>query len=235
MKAPALTCPPERKKTEALISRQSPGLTFAFSRNDSNQYIVGTEEGKIHKCSCSYNEQYLETYYGHDGVVHKVIWSPHDPNVFLSASSDWTAKIWMNSDCEIQMKDGDNLDAAITLNHGSGNRVNDCAWHPLNPTVFVTLTDSDLRIFDLRQSCLDPIKIVKIIQDFPQKGQFAYPKLTICKFFPSEPCMSILIGDENGNVGVYELETFPSFDGGKRRKNLSLMQIIKQARESLAK
>lgn len=27
--------------------------------------MAGTEEGHIHKCSCSYNEQYLDTYKGH--------------------------------------------------------------------------------------------------------------------------------------------------------------------------
>lgn len=226
---------PRAQKTEALISRQSPGITFAFHRKDANQYIVGTEEGKIHRCSCSYNEQYLETYHGHSGVVHKVIWSPHNTDVFLSASSDWTAKVWLSSDADL-MKDSDHLEAAITLAHGSGNRVNDCAWHPLIPTVFVTLTDSDLRIFDLQQSCLDPIKIVKIIADFPQKGQIAYPKLTMCKFFPTDPCMSVLIGDENGNVTVYELEKFPTVvDVSKKKKNFTLEQIIKHARESLAK
>ena len=29
------------------------------------RYLAGTEEGHIHKCSCSYNEQYLENYHGH--------------------------------------------------------------------------------------------------------------------------------------------------------------------------
>ena len=30
-----------------------------------SRYLVCTEEGLIHKCSCSYNEQVLETYKGH--------------------------------------------------------------------------------------------------------------------------------------------------------------------------
>uniref|UniRef100_H0VQE0 Dynein axonemal intermediate chain 4 n=1 Tax=Cavia porcellus TaxID=10141 RepID=H0VQE0_CAVPO len=53
------------KKGEALISRQAPGMCFAFHPKDTNIYLTGTEEGHIHKCSCSYNEQYLETYRGH--------------------------------------------------------------------------------------------------------------------------------------------------------------------------
>uniref|UniRef100_A0A8C2V7A6 Uncharacterized protein n=1 Tax=Chinchilla lanigera TaxID=34839 RepID=A0A8C2V7A6_CHILA len=55
----------KEKKGEALISRQAPGMCFAFHPKDTNIYLAGTEEGHIHKCSCSYNEQYLETYRGH--------------------------------------------------------------------------------------------------------------------------------------------------------------------------
>nr|BAC27209.1 unnamed protein product [Mus musculus] len=55
----------KEKKGEALISRQAPGMCFAFHPKDTNIYLAGTEEGLIHKCSCSYNEQYLETYRGH--------------------------------------------------------------------------------------------------------------------------------------------------------------------------
>jgi len=230
------------QKTEAMISRQAPGLTFAFHSSDVNQYIVGTEEGKIHRCSCSYNEQYLETYGGHKGIVHKIVWSPHDENVFLSASSDWTAKVWLTDGTEMQNAPSDRKDSAITLVHGYGNNVNDAAWHPLEPTIFVTLTDKDLRVFDLQQSCLDPIKIVSIQREFAQKmpntsdaaaDNFnAYPKLTKCQFFPQEPCMSILIGDENGNVTVYELEKFPAATVTKKKKNLTLAQIVRQARDS---
>ena len=31
----------------------------------SCSYLAATEDGLIHKCSCSYNEQYLDTYEGH--------------------------------------------------------------------------------------------------------------------------------------------------------------------------
>uniref|UniRef100_A0A8C0WBJ4 Dynein axonemal intermediate chain 4 n=1 Tax=Castor canadensis TaxID=51338 RepID=A0A8C0WBJ4_CASCN len=55
----------KEKKGEALISRQAPGMCFAFHPKDTNIYLAGTEEGHIHKCSCSYNEQYLDTYRGH--------------------------------------------------------------------------------------------------------------------------------------------------------------------------
>ena len=53
------------------ISREASGLSFDFVPNDSNTYVVGTEEGTIHKCSISYNEQYLDNYYGHNGPVYR--------------------------------------------------------------------------------------------------------------------------------------------------------------------
>ncbi|XP_076871088.1 dynein axonemal intermediate chain 4 isoform X2 [Brachyhypopomus gauderio] len=55
----------KERKSDALISRHAPGLCFHFHQNDSNIYLVGTEEGLIHKCSCSNNEQFLETYTAH--------------------------------------------------------------------------------------------------------------------------------------------------------------------------
>ena len=57
-------------------------------------YLCGTEEGFIHRCSTSYNEQYLDTYKGHTGPVYKLAWSPFLKNCFLSASGDWSIRLW---------------------------------------------------------------------------------------------------------------------------------------------
>lgn len=55
----------KEKKGEAFISRHAGGFCVDFQKRDTNIYLAGTEEGHIHKCSCSYNEQYLESYNGH--------------------------------------------------------------------------------------------------------------------------------------------------------------------------
>ena len=47
------------KNEHARISAFSPTLSFDFHPTDGNTYLVGTEEGAIHRCSCSYNEQTL--------------------------------------------------------------------------------------------------------------------------------------------------------------------------------
>ena len=76
----AVQAPPPA--ADAVISQHAPGLGFDFNPADPNmlviisafphltvpsssRYLVCTEEGLIHKCSCSYNEQFLETYKGH--------------------------------------------------------------------------------------------------------------------------------------------------------------------------
>ena len=46
--------------------------------------------------------------------------------------------------------------------------------------------------------------------------------------------MSLLIGDENGNVTVYELDKFPMAVVSKKKKNLSLAQVVRQARDNSA-
>ncbi|XP_071121367.1 dynein axonemal intermediate chain 4-like isoform X3 [Mytilus edulis] len=78
----------KEKKVEAFISRHAGGMSFDFQQRDTNIYLAGTEEGHIHKCSCSYNEQYLDSFVGHTGPVYRVKWSPDDPDMFLSCSAE---------------------------------------------------------------------------------------------------------------------------------------------------
>jgi WD40 repeat protein len=79
---------------EGWISRKAAGLCFDFVPNDQTTYVTGTEEGSLHRCSVSYNEQYLDTYIGHQGPVHRVKFSPRWPNLFLSCSADWTIRLY---------------------------------------------------------------------------------------------------------------------------------------------
>lgn len=48
------------------ISNSAAGLCFDFHPSDPSTYVTGTEDGSIHRCSVSYNEQYLDTYAHHE-------------------------------------------------------------------------------------------------------------------------------------------------------------------------
>jgi hypothetical protein len=36
----------------------------------------------------------LQNYFGHSGPLYQIQWSPFAPGLFLSASADWTVKLW---------------------------------------------------------------------------------------------------------------------------------------------
>merc|ERR1719409_669111 len=134
-------------KKEAFISRMASGMCADFNSKDASLYVVGTEEGNVHKCSVSYNEQYLETYMGHSGPVYKVAWSPFVSSAFLSCSADWTIRVW-HQDVTRPM---------LTL-QSSADFVADLQWSPANSTIFASVTgDGLVNVWDMSISTLDPI------------------------------------------------------------------------------
>ncbi|XP_029006101.1 dynein, axonemal, intermediate chain 1, paralog 2 isoform X2 [Betta splendens] len=104
------------------------GTSFDFHKQIDYLFLVGTEEGKIHKCSKNYSSQFLETYNAHSMAVDAVKWNHFHPQVFISCSSDWTVKIWdhtINSPMFI-----------FDLNAVVG----DVSWSPYSSTVFAAVT-----------------------------------------------------------------------------------------------
>ncbi|KAE8609634.1 hypothetical protein XENTR_v10011864 [Xenopus tropicalis] len=178
----------KEKKGEAFISRQAPGMCFDFLPKDSNIYLAGTEEGHIHKCSCSYNEQFLDTYRGHKGPVYKIAWSPFCPDVFLSCSADWCIHLWQQ----------DVLSPILTFSNTT-NAVYDIMWSPSSALMFGAVTENRVEIWDLGTSTIDPL-----IVNEANPGV----KLTSILFAKNTNC--VLIGDSDGQVNVYELRNVSS-------------------------
>ncbi|EUB60568.1 WD repeat-containing protein 78 [Echinococcus granulosus] len=152
LKRPRLKIPNyamKKKHAEALIVRHAVGTALCFNDLDPNIYLVGTENGQIHRCSCSYAEQYLNTYNGHTASlmhivvssVYAVKYSPFLPDVFLSCSADWTVRLW-HSDrqkCYLNM-----------ATHSSA--VNDLTWSHNHGAVFACTNEGNLEIWDLERS-----------------------------------------------------------------------------------
>lgn len=144
--------------SEGVISRQASGLCFDFPIDDSSIYLAGTEDGLVHRCSCSYNEQYLETYSGHTGPVYRIRCSPFWPPAFLSCSADWTVKLWHQKSSE-PVHSFQSVDLSDV--------VHDVAWSPRNATVYASVAgDGRVEIWDLTHSTLDPI-----IRQFPHQNR----------------------------------------------------------------
>ncbi|XP_063724938.1 dynein axonemal intermediate chain 4-like isoform X2 [Symsagittifera roscoffensis] len=168
--------------SESLINRFSSGMGLDFKASDSNLYIAGTEDGNIHKCSCSYNEQFLSTYNGHSGPVYKVTWSPFAGDIFLSASADWSIKVWHQDMTEPVI----NIQPALKA-------VTDINWSPISSTIFGCTTEDAVQIFDLESSIIDPIVT------HPVENK----KLTAFQFAHNSPC--VLFGDSQGEVAVMKV------------------------------
>eukprot|EP00164_Ancoracysta_twista_P005386 GFYU01007369.1.p1 GENE.GFYU01007369.1~~GFYU01007369.1.p1 ORF type:complete len:788 (-),score=235.39 GFYU01007369.1:56-2419(-) len=170
-------------KSEGFISRKASGLCLDFYPKDSNIYITGTEDGNIHKCSCSYNEQYLESYYGHAGPVYKVRWSPFLSQYFLSCSADWTIKLWHMD------KENPVLSFA-----SSKESIVDIAWSPTNATVFASVNaDGVLNIWDLSNNLLDPVTSFK-----------GDASSNSCVMFAQKTPV-VMTGDNSGSVNVFKI------------------------------
>lgn len=50
------------EEDETALGSLAGGCSLDFNQHSEHLFIVGTEEGRIHKCSKAYHSQYLETY-----------------------------------------------------------------------------------------------------------------------------------------------------------------------------
>jgi WD40 repeat protein len=83
-------------------------------------------------------------------------------NLLLSASLDWTVKLWNLSHTTTPL---------MQFYTSSYDYVCDVQWSPLNPTVFCTiLSGGDLTLWDLCKSTSEPIEIMKISNNDSSKG-----------------------------------------------------------------
>ncbi|CAJ1051534.1 dynein%2C axonemal, intermediate chain 1, paralog 2 [Xyrichtys novacula] len=160
------------------------GTSLDFHKQIDFLFLVGTEEGKIHKCSKSYSSQFLETYVAHSWPVDAVKWNHFHPKVFISCSSDWTVKIWDHT-INTPMFTFD-LNVAVC----------DVAWSPYSSTVFAAVTtDGTVHVFDLNINKYEPICVQQVVAK--------KTALTHIEFNPIYPI--IIVGDDQGCVTSLKL------------------------------
>merc|ERR1719181_1609910 len=168
---------------ETSLTGLAGGCCIDFNKVSEHLFIVGTEEGKIHKCSKAYSGQYLETYEGHHMAMYAVKWNVFHPRVFISSSADWTVKMW------------DHNIAYSIMSFDLGNAVGDVAWGPYSSTVFAAVSsDGKVHIFDLAENKHEPLCEQKVVKR---------AKLTHVAFNNRDPI--ILVGDDRGGVNSLKL------------------------------
>ena len=168
---------------DTVIGSLSSGCSFDFNRQTDHLFIVGTEEGNLHKCSKLYSSQYLQTYEGHTMSVYSVNWNAKHAKVFLTCSADWTVKIW------------DHNSPKPVMTFDLNNDVGDAAWSPLSSTVFAAATsDGKVFVYDLNENRHEPVCEQKVVRK---------AKLTKIAFNPRLPVL--LVGDDRGCVTSLKL------------------------------
>ena len=129
------------------------GLCFDFSSANENVFLCGTEEGTVYRCSRTSTSGYLSVHEGHKMAVYSVKWNPYHPAVFISASADWTVRMWHQ----------DFNHALLVLDLGQA--VGDVSWAPYSSTVFGAATaDGILHFYDLNVNRQERILFQKVSQ-----------------------------------------------------------------------
>ena len=186
--------------TNTIRSRQASGLCFDFPTQDSTvQYYVGTEDGIVHKCSVSYNEQVLRSYYGHTAPVYGIKCNPFDSDKFLTCSADWTIKVW------------DQAVSTPMINlHSNNSPVNDIAWSHFNSCVFASASrNGKLELWDLETNKKDPL----ISHQIPSN------QVKCVTFVPESP--SMLVGLDTGHVHVYRINNVRTSMNGSHLQQIT--------------
>merc|ERR1712046_161261 len=168
---------------ETSLAGLAGGLCFDFNKKSEHLFLVGTEEGRIHKCSKAFSGQYLETYEGHSMAVYTVRWNPFHERIFISASADWTVKLW------------DHTSRTPVMSFDLAQAIGDVAWAPYSSTTFAAITsDGIVHIYDLSVNRNEKICSQKVVKK---------AKLTHVAFNSVEPI--VIVGDDRGGVNTLKL------------------------------
>ncbi len=151
--------------SDGLLSRTASGLSFDFPPTDTSQYLVGTEDGLLARCSISYAEQYLDVTQAHSGPVNRVRLSPFLPHACLTASSDWTVRMWSvpvaggGGSSSSSSSSSSSIGGLRPITYSTDdvhNAVTDVAWSPSVSTRFASVTrDGHIQVWEASQ--LQPV------------------------------------------------------------------------------
>src|SRR5690606_24769354 len=122
-------------------------------------------------------------YVGHSMAVYAVAWNAFSDALFISASADWSVRLWHR----------DSPHALMTFDLGAP--VGDVAWAPYSGTVFAAATtDGKVHVYDLHDNKHEPICDQAVVHK---------ARLTRLAFSPTEPLL--VVGDDRGAVLAVKL------------------------------
>jgi len=108
--------------------------SFDFAGNDTNNIILGSDEGKIYKARLNDQHGIWHTVDAHDAPVTNVQFHPSQKDatdgktdLYLTSSYDWTVKLWSNK-----------INKALYTFESARDYVFDVQWSTVHPSVFAS-------------------------------------------------------------------------------------------------
>ncbi len=138
--------PSQSKPLATLRMHKSEGYAIAWSPLiPQGKLLTGDNDGKIFVTTCTDGKWTTDTrpFTGHLGSVEDLQWSPNERNVFASASSDGTVKVW-----DVRSK---SRTAAVSVTISTSD-INVLSWSAQTPHLLATgADDGTWAVWDLRQ------------------------------------------------------------------------------------
>lgn len=192
------------KRSESLITSRSTAYTLCFFPDSTDTFLIGTEEGFIHKCASAYKDQYVTTFVGHTGPVYKVQFSTFDKQVFVSCGGDWTMRIWKTD-----------FSTPLLTMHTGHRTIFDVACSLYSSTVFICATEHHVEVWDLSMNTLEPV--------VNYKPAFS---VGLRRVAFSGYLNTVIIGDDEGTVNIYGLRRFATPPDTKRAQIDQLLEAL---------
>lgn len=135
--------------------RHPQALCITMHPVEKSNYLVGTNEGCVHKCSINHAKHHSAVLQVHNGSVFSISYSPWSPKIFLTCGSDWYVRIWVEGIFK----------PIVELSSGIGG-INCVRWSPVHSTVIACCTSKCVEIWDIRRRILKPVSV----KTFPDLG-----------------------------------------------------------------
>jgi dynein intermediate chain 1 len=115
--------------------------------------------------------------------VYKIRWNYYHDRIFISASADWTVKIWDNE-----------VETGPIMSFSMGIAVVDVVWAPYSSTVFAASTLEKQMVYDLS---------IQKYTKMTERKSTTHAKATNLAFNHIDPILAI--GDSKGAVILVKL------------------------------
>jgi WD40 repeat protein len=132
-KLPGIQAPSQCPSHEVPICQSTGVLLLRSHPAQPGIYLVGTEEGYVHRCSTSHHRGHLETFRAHNGPIYGLEFSPFCKKILLTCGADWTSRIW-----------AEGLNEPLLIFSTSVACVTSISWSPRNSTVFVSAVNNEV-------------------------------------------------------------------------------------------